>query len=214
MPTRRFALAEGGEERLAVEWKRGWKDIRVTLDEDELGVIPNRDVLRYGKEFTLPDGKTLLVMQRPAHPEGLDVLLNNEPLAGSSSDPNKALWRAVGPIFFVAALSMAVGIGAMAGVAFLEQLALGWVALLAGVVMAVLGFLVLRWHSKVALGIAVVLFALDGVVGVLAQIEIGGRPPPLWIIFRIVLILAMISGFRAINGIKRTERRHQEQAQA
>jgi hypothetical protein len=137
----------------------------------------------------------------------LQVLRNGQPLPGSGSDPAvrfKATW---GIIFFIAGLNMLIGLGAVLfDIDFLQQLGLGVISIVVGLMYLVLGVLVKQLRSPIALGIAIGLFALDGIVTMVDAMDAGRTPPVGAIVVRVLLILPMIKGFQAIRELKSSER--------
>ena len=205
MPKREFALREGGPKQVRVQWKGMWKDVRVSFDGAEVGVIPNQKALKAGEDIRLPDGSTLHIQLQTGLSAGLHLLRNGEPLPGTTSDPKAQLAAAYGTIYFVAGLSAAVGVAALGGVTLLQQLGFGWTSIGAGVLMGGLGYLVSR-RSRAALIAAIVLFAADGVVGLWASIDAGtGHVPTTGIALRVFLIIAMARGYKAMSEVDARE---------
>lgn len=56
MPSSEYALVADGPKRLEVQWKGLWKDVTLSFDGQELGVIENKKALKIGADFALPDG--------------------------------------------------------------------------------------------------------------------------------------------------------------
>lgn len=88
-----------------------------------------------------------------------------------ASEAEKHLSGAVSAIFFIAGVSIAVGLIALAGVEFLQRFGAGGYSILSGIVFLVLGFFVRNKRSKVALGIAMGIFALDGIFFIKTLVE-------------------------------------------
>lgn len=204
MPTKEFSLEPDGPKRITLSWKGLWKNIVVSFDGTELGVIENQKALKEGREFSLGDGTTLKVQLVTGMSAELQVTRDGEPLPGSGSDPGERLKAAYQMIFFVAGLNAVLGIVAgIFEVEFLSRLGLGLESLIVAVIYAGLGFLVMRFRSGVALGFAVGLFALDGIASLVMMASAGGSPPIGGIIARIFLIIPMVRGFAAIKELKK-----------
>ncbi|MCX4240330.1 hypothetical protein [Paraliomyxa miuraensis] len=191
MPKKRFPL--GPSSTVDLEWRGMWKDFTVRVDGRELGRMQGQKEVARGGSWQLEDGSTLQVkLETGFGGGGLNVLRNGVPLPGSAADPKTAMKSAAGIVFFIAGLNLVLGLVAELGrVEFLLALGLGWIAVAVGVVFGALGFATLR-GSVVALWIAIVLFAIDGLLGVFAAMEAGGTPPMGGIVFRVFIIVAMV----------------------
>ncbi len=127
------------------------------------------------------------------------------PVASASEEQLKT---AYGAIFFIAGLSIVVGIVAeLFKVEFLLQRGMDYFSILYGVLFLVLGFYVKR-RSNIALGIAVGLYALDAILSV---IMFGITSSIGVIMWRIFLLPLMIKGFDAISSLKEEERMNSPQ---
>ncbi|MCC7386214.1 MAG: hypothetical protein IT384_30505 [Deltaproteobacteria bacterium] len=206
MPKRGFALVPGGPKRLELAWSFGWKNMEVRLDGTLVGTIPGADSLRVGQTFDLSvDGAQRVLDVQLVRKFGaveLDLRLDEEPLAGSASDPAAQVTAAAGIVYFLGALNVASGLIAVVfDVAFLRRLGLGIESAIAGVVFLSLGYLVAKKRSAIALGIAICLCVVDGLLSLPAVAEAGANPIG-GLIFRGFLILGMARGFAAIRVSK------------
>ena len=202
MPTQRYALESGGAKRLEVSWKGLWKNLAIKLDGNVVGTIAGQKELKAGQDLELPDGSVLHVqlVQKFSSTE-LQILRNGEPLPGSASDPVQRLKTAYGMVFFVAGLNIVLGvIAGLFQVEFLYAIGIGWGSVVFGVIFLVLGFFVKR-ESMVALILAIVIFALDGIMGFFLAAQQGATPTS-GIIARIFLLIPMVQGVGAIRAIK------------
>ncbi len=121
------------------------------------------------------------------------------PVASASEEQLKT---AYGAIFFIAGLSIVVGtVVELFRVEFLLQRGMDFFSILYGVLFLVLGFYV-KLRSTISLGVAVVLYALDGI---LAVIVFGLTSSIGTIMWRIFLLPLMIKGFGAISSLKQEE---------
>jgi hypothetical protein len=209
MPTKKFAIERGGPERIEVTWKGIWKELKVSFDGRELGSIEGgMKAVKQGKQFVLPDGGTLDVKLVSGFANTyLQLLRNGQPLPGSGSDPAEQLKVAWGMIFFIAALNGVVGlIAIVTGSEMLANLGIGWPAIVLAAFYAGLALLVKHYRSSIALGIAVVVFGIDGILSLAAGVEPGHTPPVGMLIARVFFILPMIRGFAAIRALKQDPR--------
>ena len=194
MPTNRYALEKGGQQRLEISWKSYWKNITIRLDGREIGSIHDEKELKTGREFSLGDGSILKVQLV----DGLEVFRDGEPLPGSTSDPEEQLKAAYGIVFLIAGISIVAGmIAELFEVGFLLQRGIGLDSIIFGVLFLILGFYVKR-RSMLALGIAVGLFAIDGILSVI----LSGVTSIGIIVARIFFLIPMIKGFGAISSLK------------
>jgi len=203
MPKQSFALEVGGEKRLEVSWKGLYKDVTISLDGNSVGVIPNQKALSAGQEFRLIDGSTIKVqLVSKLMSTELQVLRNGQPLPGSLSDPQTRLKNAYAMVYFVAGLNLVLGFASfLFNVEFLQQIGIGFGSIIFGLVFLVLGFFVQR-KSAVALILAIVVFALDGILGVFLAASQGYNPGAGGIIARIFLLIPMVQGVGAIKALK------------
>jgi hypothetical protein len=203
MPKLFFALEEGGDKRLELSWKGLYKDVTVSLDGNSVGVIPDQKALSAGQEFRLFDGSTIKVqLVSKLMSTELQILRNGQPLPGSASDPQTKLKGAYLMVYFVAGLNLVLGlVSFLFNVEFLQRIGLGLGSIIFGLVFLVLGFFV-QQKSTVALILAIVIFALDGVLGVVLAAFQGYNPGSGGLIARIFLIIPMVQGVGAIKALK------------
>jgi hypothetical protein len=200
MPTLKYALEPGGDKRLVIDWKPFWKDVSVTLDGKPVGVVPDQKALSAGREFSLPDASVLKVqLVRNFFGARFQVLWNGIPLPGSASDPAAMVKTAAGIVYFIAGLNLVLGLLVLLfNIDFLAQIGIGWFNIVWGFIFLVLAYFVGR-RSVVALIIAIVLFALDGLAGFFLAILNGNNPGAGGLIFRVVLLVPMFQGIAAIR---------------
>jgi len=208
MPKKQFALEKGGPKRLLVSWKgmwKGmWKNITLELDGAPLATAENKKMLIACQDFPIGDGTTLRVQLSRGHWAELQLTRDGRPLPGSGADPEVHLKTAWGVLFFVAGVNAVLGIAAEAfDVEILLALGLGYTSLVIAVVFGGLGFAVKTYRSQVALIIATVLLALDGLTVILTAMEEGVRSGLAGIVVRLFLLMAMIQGVGAIRALKR-----------
>lgn len=205
MPKKVFALAKDQPSTIEIEWRGLWKDIRVRKDGQELGSIANQRELQAGKSFVLGDGSTLRVqLIRDFGNVRLDVTRNGQPLPGSSGDPAVGHKSAYGVVFFIAGLNVVLGIvGTLFSNRTLQSLGIGWPLIVMGAIFGVLGWFIWQKKSLIALGIAIAIFGLDGLVTLVMAAMASGRPPVGAVIFRIFIIVIMARGFKAMRDLKK-----------
>ena len=206
MPKQTYAVEPGGPKQLEISWKGMWKDFTVKFNDQVLGTLSGQKELKAGRQFALPDGSTLSVqlVQKFSSAE-LQVLRNGQPLPGSSSDPESRLKNAYGIVFFVAGLNIVLGlIATLFRVEFLQAIGIGFFSIIFGLVFLVLGFFVKK-RSLIALILAIVVFALDGILGLVLSVMAGVEPGIGGLFARVILIIPMIQGVPAIRDLRRRD---------
>lgn len=200
MPKQSFPLKPGSEEKVELEWKGGWKGFTVRAEGRELGQMNGQKELSAGGRYSLSDGSVLEVkLARSALTPELQVLRDGVPLPGTASDPATRVKTAAGIAFFIAGLNIVLGLIAVLGdIQFLQNAGLGYPSLVFGAVFLGLA-LGIKKASIVALIAAIVVFAADGILGLILTIEAGGRPAVGGIVFRVFLLLPLI---RAVSSVK------------
>lgn len=205
MPKKAYALEREAPKRLEVEWDRDQRTI-VRWDGRVVGSYVASE-LDGGVRVTLPEGSVVLLSRVPAGVFGgakrLSLRLEDgTPLPGSDDDPMEAAKRGGYILYFIAGLNALCGVIAMAtGSEALLAAGLGVGSLIMAVLYGVLGLFTIR-GSRVALGIAMGLYALDWIVGFVMQAVEEGRPNVGGIFVRIVLLAAMGRALVAMGGPK------------
>ena len=166
MPQQKYALDPGGPKRLTVSWSGIWKNFSIQLDGKPVGSIEGGTAeLKQGKEFPLGDGTTLKVQLRTGLSNGLELLRNGTPLPGSFTDPAQQLKTACATIYCVAVISGGAGLIAICfHVEFLMKMGAGIGSVILAAIYGALGFLAYKKRSTFALGIAVSLYLIDGLL--------------------------------------------------
>jgi len=203
LPDKSFPLEPGGAPRLGVSWRGGFKDLSVSFDGQPVAEFEGAKELKEGRPVPLPDGSTLEV--RVASPFLLPELLltrDGAPVPGSSGDPavrHATAWQVIAA---VAVLNVVVGVLVEAtGADFLRGIGAGWPSVAAGVVYGILAWLA-RGRSIVALGIAIALFALDGVFVLVSAAQAGSNPVS-GLFVRVFLLVPMLRGLPALGELRR-----------
>ena len=200
-----MSLEKDGPKRVELSWSGMWKQFTVKLDGAPLLTARDSADLKAGRSALLPDGSTLEVkLETGFGKQGLLVTRNGVPLPGSSSDPEMLMKTAGGIVYAIAGLNALVGvIMVVFDVRFLKE-NFGYGAFAVAALFAVLGYFTMK-RSLAALVAAIVLYALDGVITLGMQIsEVApGHTPNIGFIFvRVIFLMAMIRGARAIRSFK------------
>ena len=204
MPTQQFAIERNGPKRIQVTWSGMWKEFTVSFDGQQAGTW-TKDELTQGKEVSLPDGSTFKAhLRRVGMGQELALLRNGMPLPGSAADPVQLVKTAAGILYFLAGLQALLGVVAIVGrVEFLLNLGMGIPSIVVGAVLGVLGFFTMQ-RSRIALGIAMALYAADGLYTLVAGLD-GGRPPIGSIVIHVLFLTAMWRGFKAMGELSASQ---------
>lgn len=205
MAKKSYVFEEGGPKRLEVSWKGNYYvDTTVSLDGNVLGVIPDQRALKNGQEYRLIDGSVIRVqLIKKFYATELHVLRNGQPLPGSASDPVALLKNACIMVYLIAGLNLVLGlINVVFNVQFLRDFyGMGIGSVVYGLVFLVLGFFVQR-RSNVALILAIALFALDAIAGMVLGAAQGYNPGIGGLFVRVALLIPMVQGVGAIKTLK------------
>ncbi|MFN8414175.1 MAG: hypothetical protein U0Z26_17475 [Anaerolineales bacterium] len=202
MPKQSFALESGGNKRLEVSWSGMWGNTTILLDGKTIGVIPNQKALLSGQEFVLNDGSILKIqLINMFVTTELRILRNNQPLPGSSSDPQTRLKISIQAVYVIAGFNIILGaISLIFNVELLQQIGVGFGSIIYGLVFLVLGFFVQR-KSVIALLFAIGVFALDSIATFFLSASQGYNTAGLTIV-RIIILIGMFQGLGAIKTLK------------
>lgn len=202
MPKQTYPLEKGGPKRLELAWKGAWKNLTVSLDGQELGVIPDQKALRAGQTFMLPDGSALDVkLVRQFTSVSLELRLDGQPLPGSSADPEQRLQGAYGILFFLGGVNILLGlIAVFFQIEFLLMLGLNLASVFLGFIWLTLGFFVRR-RSLAALIVALCLYGLDGVLFLIGAVNMGANPTS-GLFMRVIFFIGMAQGVGALKALK------------
>jgi hypothetical protein len=200
MPTQNYAVERNGPKRIEVTWKGIWNEFAVKLDGQQVGTW-SKDELKEGKEVPMPDGSKFKAhLRRIGMGQELALLRNGQPLPGSGADPVQLAKTAAGIVYFLAGANALLGVLGAAGVQLLANLGVGIPEIVLGAILGVLGFFSMQ-RSRVALGIAMALYAADGVLGIVVAAG-SNRVPAAGIVIHILFLTAMWRGFKAMGELK------------
>ncbi|NPC70912.1 hypothetical protein HPP05_14250 [Corallococcus exiguus] len=192
MGSLKLSLEAGAPKRLELTWGLFWKNFEVRFDGRPIGSAPDAAALKAGVEYRLPDGSTLQVKLK----QTLSVLRDGVPVPGSDGDPEQQMRSAGNLLYFLAALNGVLGVlGMVLTNDVLEQLGMGFGAVLFGAVLGVLGVFThrrTRWAPAVAIG----LYVLDSLLTFIDAAEAGTRPTG-GLLMRAFIIFTLYRAFKA-----------------
>lgn len=206
MRTVSFALAEGEPKRLEIESHAFWKNCRIFLDGVEIGRIPDQKALMQGLSYPLPDGSTLtLKLDYKVIFIQFQMERNGVPLPGTMAHPLDKLKSAYILIYIIGGTDFLLGLLAvLLHSEMLRGFGFSWFSMIVGAVFLELGLLTQR-RSKAALIIAVILYAIDAWLSLMALEMIGGYDSSSLLVHTL-FIIPMILGIGAIDKLKKEEK--------
>jgi hypothetical protein len=204
MPKKQFILEENGRHTLELTWDSFWRNFTIHYDGAPVDKIEGGSKgMRAGKSILLPDDSELDVrLKQSLMAAELEVLRNGRPLPGSATHPLQKIRQAYTIIFVIAVLNLALGlIGLVSTAEWVLLISGGWVTAVFGLFLLLLGWLVKAKHSLPALVTAIVLYVADGLLGITAVIAAGSTPGIGGLIVRVLFIIGMAQGIKAIREI-------------
>jgi len=210
MPKKQFILEENGRHTLELTWDSMWRNFTIHFDGAPIDKIEGSSKgMRTGKTITLPDDSELSVkLKQNILAAELEVLRNGYPLPGSATHPRQKLTQAYTIIFIIGALNLLLGLAGLVSTAeWVLLISAGWITAVFGLFILFLGWLVRAKQSLPALITAIFMYVADGLLGVTAVIVSGSAPGVGGLIVRVLFIVGMAQGIKALNEIKSNERK-------
>ncbi|MFA5941370.1 MAG: trypsin-like peptidase domain-containing protein [Sinimarinibacterium sp.] len=202
MASRRYALVRGEPLRLRVEAGRGYAGLQVFLDERPVLDAPDRQALKKGVSTTLPDGRRLEAKLTPADQwlgGGPALSVDGEAVPESAQDPVRLHRVAKQIAYLIASLTAIAGALSLVFPA-LREAGLGPVLIGVAAIYAVLAYGIGR-GIVAALVLAMTLFALDGVIGLVDTVR-AGHPPNFGVLVKVLLLSLMWRGVAATRALR------------
>ncbi len=205
MPTKQYYLDSNKTEPLTIEWKGIYKDFKVSLKDSEVLHFENKKALENGAEYRIDENRLLtvrLTKKKYTGFENLEILVNNEPVKGSPTDPFEIVKGVCELLFVIAALNVILGlIAELFSIELLLNYGLGFGTVIAGLIYTILGFLIKLKNSLIALVLSIFLLAADAILS-FASMASGSATG---FTFKLIFILLLWRGIRAIREIKKRE---------
>lgn len=205
MPRKQYYLDTDKTESLTTEWNGYYKNFKVSFKNAEVLNFENSKALEIGSEYRIDENRLLtvrLVKKKYTGFENLEILVNNEPVKGSPTDPFetvKGVWEL---LFVIAGLNLIAGlIAELFSIEFLLNYGLGVGTIIAGLIYAILGFLVKLKNSMIALIFSILLMAADAILS-LASMASGSATG---FMIKLIFILLLWRGIGAIREIKKRD---------
>lgn len=204
MPKKQFTLEENGRHTLELTWDSMWRNFTIHYDGAPVAKIQGGGKgMRAGKLITLPDGSELDIrLKNSLMASELAVLRNGRPLPGSATHPLQRIKQAYTIIFIIGVLNLLLGIlGLVSTAEWVLLLSGGWITAVFGLFLFLLGWLVKAKHSLPALITAIFMYTADGLLGIAATIAANQMPGTAGLIVRILFIIGMAQGIKAIREL-------------
>lgn len=200
MPTKTYYLDEARTDGVTASWNLFFRNFRLDYQGQELGRLTPAE-LKAGHEFTLTDGRRLLVrLQQKVGAQGLDFQVEGRPLSGTVNDPLTQVNTGFAALLFIAGLNVALSLVALLGqVELFAQLGLGWGTLAEGLLYAGLAALgkyrLAAWAFYVGLGLLV----LDGLFLLSSSQATAG------LVVRLFLGIAIYRGAAGVRQLRASQ---------
>ncbi len=159
MPTKIYTIDTNNT--LTIQWKFNWKNLTLTWNNEQLGVIENQQQLKEGRSIKLPNGSLLQIRLTGGVSGELEVLIDGTPVPGSATDPSQRVKSAYHLALFLGILNLAIGLLAdVVNLDILKGLGAGPASAVAGVLYIGLAFGIKRLYLA-ALYCLMALLAID-----------------------------------------------------
>ncbi len=204
MPKKQFILEDNGRHTLELTWDSMWRNFTIHFDGAPVDTIAGGGKgLRAGKTIALPDGSELDVqLKNSLVASELAVVRDGRPLPGSATHPLQKIRQAYTIIFIIGVLNLVLGlVGLVSTAEWVLLISGGWITAVFGLFLLILGWLVKAKHALPALITAIFLYAADSLLGIWVVVAGGEAPGIAGLIVRVLFIIGMAQGIKAIQEI-------------
>jgi len=204
MPSKTYYLDAAKTEALTAKWGMFFKNVEISYNGQSLGTVPSKQALEQGYEFRLPDGRRLVAqLTRSVYQQELELRLGDQPVPGSTTDPRERLKQAWYALLFIGGLNLVLGLFAVfQEVELLQSLGIGWGSVVEGLLYVGLGWWGYKRLAPTTFAIAGVLFVLDGVLMIGANVSTGGHLGTSGLFVRFFLSVLIYRGFQAARHLR------------
>jgi hypothetical protein len=203
MPKKEYYLDSDKTERLDTEWKGYYKNFRVVYNGNEILQFENKKALVNGGEYKIDENRLLsvrLVKKKLTGVENLEILINSEPIKGSSTDPFEIVKGVWVLLYVLAGLNFILGlISELFSIEFLLNLGMGIGTIIVGLIYGLLGLLIKTKNSMIALIISILLLSADLILSIVYITSSSGY------IVKLFFIIMLSRGIGALKQIKKME---------
>lgn len=199
MATKTFYLDEEKKEKLDVSFGFGWKGFSIKHNGTGLGAPVGRKELKNGVEYLLPGENVVRARIKSGLIQELELLLNNTPIKGSSTDPDQVIKTTFNLAVIIATLNILIGMMGMLDILpVLKTMGIGLGSFIWGAIILLLSFGIKKKISLAAYAIAGLL-ALDIILTIVFAANVNSNTPTAGIVIKVVFILYMIKGAKALK---------------
>jgi hypothetical protein len=209
MPKRLFSLEGEKENRLAISWelswRLSWKNIKISVDRNQIGFIYDQKSLISGQTFSLPDGSELKVqiIQNPSY--SLNISRNGILLPDSDDNPHSIHKNTYITIYSIAVINIFLGsISLLFNRYFEERLEIKIAYICIGILFLILGYFIQRKYST-ALIAAILFLSIESAVG-FCLASMGLFKNLSYVAMQIVFLIPIIRGYYAMKKVKENEK--------
>ena len=202
MPTKTFYLDDARTDAISANWGFFlYRNLTVRYAGNILPAIDPEAKIAQGRHYRLPDGRIFSIqLKTNSYPQELEILIDGQPVPGSSTHPNERIKQAWYVLLGLGVLNIGLGLFTEFGhVEVLRELGLGWGSLVEGVAFAALGWLGYYRRSVPALTIALVLLVLDGIVSIGSAVATSHNPALGGLFMRVLFCLIVFRGMKAVR---------------
>ncbi len=218
MAKRLYTLDTQGKQILEVSWKGKYKNLELKLNNTSIGIVESKKELIPGKKFEINPNMVLSVrmVQELYLFKELEILLNGLPVEGSMTHPVKRINDVFYILIFIVSINVIAGLISVLGdVPFLERVGVGFWNILYGGIFFLLGMMVKDRKSMFAMISVIVLIMLDIVSSFLFLKEYPNPANPSGpVFFKIIILLFLLRGIRAIKDFRAMEAKKEAIAKA
>jgi hypothetical protein len=165
MPKKNYHLNSDKTETLIIEWKGFYKNLKVQINENDIFYFENKKALKAGGKYKIDKNRELtiqLTKEKLTGIETLQILINNEPIKGSPTDPFEILKGVLTLLFILSGLNLIFGlIAELFSIELLLHMGLGIGNVVVGLIYGLLGYMVKVKYSLTALILSILLLASD-----------------------------------------------------
>jgi len=198
-----YYLANNSTEPLTLSWGFNWKNLKVSYLGELLGEIVTKKELVEGREFQLPDNRVVSVKLKGSMMPQLEVLLNNEPVNGSATDPEAVIAQIFKLSMILGGLNFMLGIFAyLQPTEFLTRLGMGLETVFTGLLIMALAYGIKK-RSMAALIASIAFWVLDYAASIFfAMQDSGTTNPSAGFFMRMVIVYSLYRGIAALKKLK------------
>jgi hypothetical protein len=206
VPTTTYYLDAAKTEAIILKWGLFWKNFTISKDGEIIAQMTGRKALKDGATLALADGRVLEVqLRRQFSQEELVVLLDGQPLPGSSTDPHYRLQQAFYTLLVIGGLNIVLGLVADIGtVELLQKVGMGYGTVFFGLVYFGLAWWARAKNAALPLYIAIGILVVDVVLSFVMMGE-GTSPSTPGLFLRFYLIMVLYKGAIGAKQIRNEE---------